>query len=258
MEKFIKLLIKDAGAILKEAYYSDISQVHYKGNIDMVTETDIRLENFINKAIIKKFPQDIIISEETNFEMKHGKRRWIIDPLDGTTNFVHKMPFVNISIALEINGEIRFGAVYNPILNELFYAEKDKGSFLNDTKISVSNNTELRNCLVATGFPYDRWERGDYYIKEFLSFTKTTQGVRRMGAAAIDLCYVAAGRLDGFFERQLKPWDMAAGSLMVLEAGGKISKYNGENWSCNDDTIIASNGSIHSNMVDILQNAHNK
>lgn len=256
MEKFIKKLIKNAGYILKKAYYEKSSNVHHKGDIDMVTETDLELESFITKTITEKFPNDIIISEETHFEMKTGKRRWIIDPLDGTTNFVHRLPLVNISIALEIDGEIKFGAVYNPILNELFYAEKDNGAFLNDEKISVSQNSEIKNCLVATGFPYDRWKKGDYYIKEFLAFTKTTQGVRRMGAAAIDLCYVACGRLDGFFERQLKPWDMAAGSLMVLEAGGSITRFDGGEWNCADETIIASNGIIHKNMADILQKAH--
>ena len=257
MENFIKSLIRDAGLILKKAYYEKSSNVRHKGNIDMVTETDLQLETFITKAISDKFPDDVIISEETHFEMQEGNRRWIIDPLDGTTNFVHRLPLVNISIGLEIDGEIRFGAVYNPIFDELFYAEKGKGAFLNDKKISVSQNAKLKDSLVATGFPYDRWEKGDYYIKEFLAFTKTTHGVRRMGAAAIDLCYVAAGRLDGFFERELKPWDMAAGSLMILEAGGKISKFNGEKWICTDKTIVASNGKIHDKMVEVLQKAHN-
>ena len=256
MKKFLINLINEAGNILREAFYTKNSLVNHKGNIDLVTDTDLKLENFITSQIKKRYPDDLIIAEEKYSLIKNAKRIWIIDPLDGTTNFVHRFPFVNISIALEIDNEIRFGAVYNPIFNELFFAEKHHGAFLNGSKITVSNNNEISNCIVATGFPYDRWEKGDYYIKEFLAFTKTTQGVRRTGSAAIDLCYVAAGRFDGFFERKLKPWDMAAGSLIVSEAGGKITKFNGNSWHYTNDTIIASNGRIHNKMVNILANAH--
>jgi len=258
METFLKTLIKQAGEILREAFYKKTSQIKHKGNIDLVTDTDIKLEKFITDTILHRFPDDAVIAEENHFEIKEAKRKWIIDPLDGTTNFVHRFPFVNISIGIEEDEQMKYAAVFNPIFNELFYAEKGKGAFLNDKiKLAVSETNKISNCIVATGFPYDRWQRGDYYIKEFLAFTKTTQGVRRTGSAAIDLCYVAAGRFDGFFERKLKPWDMAAGSLIVSEAGGKISKYNGDKWHYTNDTIVASNGKIHSKMIELIQNAHN-
>ncbi len=256
MEIFLKQLIKDAGEILKEGFFKQTSQVRHKGNIDLVTDTDLKLEEFITERIKENYPNDLIVAEENHFLIKSAFRRWIIDPLDGTTNFVHRFPFVNISIAVEEEDKIVLGAVYNPIFNEFFFAELGKGAFLNENKISVSANSEISNCIVATGFPYDRWEKGDFYIKEFLAFTKTTQGVRRTGSAALDLCYVAAGRFDGFFERKLKPWDMAAGSLIVKEAGGRITKFDGDNWHYSDDTIVASNGFIHDKMIDILANAH--
>ena len=256
MEKFLKNLIQEAGEILKEAFYKRNSQVSHKGDIDLVTDTDLKLEKFITEQILNAYPKDAVIAEENRFKLKDAKRKWIIDPLDGTTNFVHRFPFVNISIGVEINGKMHYGAVFNPIFNELFFAEYNKGAYLNGRQIHVSQNTMLKDCIVATGFPYDRWQRGDYYIKEFLAFTKTTQGVRRTGSAAIDLCYVAIGRFDGFFERKLKPWDMAAGSLIVSEAGGKITQFKGESWHYTNDTIVASNGLIHTKMIETLSKAH--
>jgi len=257
MIEFIKKIALEAGEIIKKGYYSELTNIEHKGQVDLVTETDLKSEELLKKRIKEKFPNDNIVSEETSSGYNFGKRNWIIDPLDGTTNFSHKFPVFAVSIGLEIAGIISFGVVYNPILNEMFFAEKGKGAFYNDELIQVSEKDKISNSLIATGFAYDRWEKGDFYIKEYLAFMKRCQGVRRVGAAAVDLCYVAMGRLDGFFERKLKPWDMAAGSLIVTEAGGNISQFNGEKWHYLDDTIIASNGKIHEEMIEILNVAQN-
>ena len=255
MLKFIKEIALEAGEIIRDAYYKPETHIEYKGEIDILTETDLQCEKLIIKRTLKRFPSDTILTEESEYLIGTTNRKWIIDPLDGTTNFSHRYPFCAVSIGLEIDEEIKYGVVYNPIMDELFYAEKGKGAFLNDKLIQVSNRNKISESLVATGFPYDRWQNADYYIKDYLAFVKKTQGVRRAGAAAIDLCYVACGRLDGFFERKLKPWDMAAGSLIITEAGGKITEFDGKHWCYMDDTILASNGKIHEKMIEILRRA---
>lgn len=252
MLEFIKSIAGQAGDIIKAGYQRQKNQVSHKGNIDLVTDIDLKSEDFLVKAIKDKYPSHSIITEEKDNLITESNHRWVIDPLDGTTNFSHHYPFCAVSIALEIDNRVEYAVVYNPIFSELFWSQRGKGAFLNGKKINVSQTVKISNSLVATGFPYDRWEKGDIYIKEFLAFMKRTQGVRRAGAAAIDLCYTAAGRLDGFFERKLKPWDMAAGSLILAEAGGKISRYDGSDWHYNDDTIVASNQKIHNKMIDIL------
>ena len=256
MLDFIKQLALDAGEIIKKGYFSNHTKIEYKGKIDLITKTDIESEKFIKNRISKNFPEDNILSEESEATHKDSSRLWIIDPLDGTTNFTHKYPFFAVSIALEMESKIKFGVVYNPIFNEMFWAENGKGSFLNGKKIHVSKTNKISQSLLATGFPYDRWEKGDFYIREFLAFMKKCQGVRRAGAAAIDLCYVACGRLDGFYERKLKPWDIAAGSLIITEAGGKITNYENQKWHYSNATILSSNKKIHSQMYKILKFVH--
>lgn len=255
MLKFIKKIALEAGEIIRDAYYKPETHIEYKGDIDILTETDLHCEEHIIKRILKRFPSDTILTEESEHPEGKTNPKWIIDPLDGTTNFSHRYPFCAVSIGLEIDEEIKYGVVYNPIMDELFWAEKEKAAFLNDKLIQVSNTNKISESLVATGFPYDRWQNADFYIKDYLAFVKKTQGVRRAGAAAIDLCYVACGRLDGFFERKLKPWDMAAGSLIITEAKGKITQFNGQRWHYLDDTILASNGKIHKKMIEILHRA---
>lgn len=255
LDIIIKIIL-DTGEIIRKAYKNTNTNIHYKGEIDLVTETDLQCEQYIISQINKYFPQDAILSEERDIINEGAKRKWIIDPLDGTTNFSHRFPFCAVSIGFEENSMMKYGVVYNPILKELFYAEQGKGAFLNHEKISVSDTNKISNSLIGTGFPYDRWEKADYYIREYLAFTKRCQGVRRAGAAAIDLCYVASGRLDGFFERKLKPWDMAAGSLIVAEAGGEISQFNSSKWHYSDETIVASNSIIHNEIVKILSISH--
>ncbi len=249
-------LVLEAGELIHQAYYNKEPEFDHKGDIDLVTETDLQSEELILKRIRENFPGDGILTEEQTMINPDAARRWIIDPLDGTTNFSHRFPFCAVSIGLEIDGKMQLGVVNAPILKELFWAEKGKGAFLNGKQIHVSQTAKISNSLVATGFPYDRWQKADFYIKEFLAFTRTTQGVRRAGAAAIDLCYLACGRLDGFFERKLKPWDMAAGSLIIKESGGKITQFDGANWQYSDPTILASNGMIHDEMIEILAKAH--
>lgn len=253
---YITELALDAGKIIRHAYNKTKTDIQYKGKIDLVTNTDLECEKLLISKIKEDFPHDAILTEESKIVNKGAERKWIIDPLDGTTNFSHRFPFCAVSIGFEENGIMKYGVVYAPILNELFSAELKNGAYLNNKQIQISETRSIANALVATGFPYDRWENGEFYIKEFLAFTKRCQGVRRAGAAAIDLCYVAAGRLDGFFERKLKPWDMAAGSLIITEAGGKISTFQGSNWNYSDETILASNNKIHQKMIDILKTAH--
>jgi myo-inositol-1(or 4)-monophosphatase len=252
MLETIKKIIKQAGKIAIADYNASDKIIHHKGAIDIVTQTDLKIEDFLKSKILKNYPDHDLLMEETDNELKKSNHLWIIDPLDGTTNFAHKFPFFAISIAYEENQIMQLAAVYIPFLQELFWAEKDKGAYLNGRKIQVSETAEINQSLVATGFPYDRWQKGDHYLQEFAAFMKRTQGVRRAGAAAIDLCYTACGRLDGFFERKLKPWDTAAGSLIIREAGGKVTNYSGDLQHYTEDTIIASNGIIHQNMLDIL------
>jgi len=249
-------LASEAGKIIKKGYLLKESKLKHKGAIDLVTETDLSSEMFIKNEIRRHFPDDLILAEETANIRRTAERIWIIDPLDGTTNFVHKFPVFAVSIGLQIGSEIRFGSVYNPVSEEMFFAEKGKGAFLNGEKISVSATEQISDSLIATGFPYDRWQKGDFYVVEYLAFMKKCQGVRRVGAASLDLCFAASGRLDGFFERKLKPWDMAAGSVILSEAGGVITDFNGKKWNPFAETIVASNGKIHRQMIEILASAH--
>jgi len=252
MIDFIKKLAREAGEILLEGYGISQKEISHKGLIDLVTASDLKSEEFLTQEIKSRYPDDLVLAEERSYQIRDGNRIWIIDPLDGTTNFAHGFPFFAVSIALEISSIINFGVVYNPYFKEMFWAEKGKGAFLNDQPIHVSATSILRESLLATGFPYDRWEKGEFYIKEYQAFMQRSQGVRRAGSASIDLCYLAAGRFDGFFERKLKPWDTAAGSLIIDESGGSISQFSGSKWDCRDNSIIASNGLIHEQMIKVL------
>lgn len=256
MLEFIKKIATEAGEIIKNAYDTRIEKIEHKGDIDLVTEIDLKSEQLLKQRIQEKYPEDAILAEEGQEINAGASRRWIIDPVDGTTNFTHRFPFLAVSIGVEEAGEMKYGVVFNPVLGEMFWAQQGKGAFMNGESISVSANKKLSQALIATGFPYDRWQHGAFYIKEYLVFMQNTQGVRRAGAAAVDLCYVACGRLDGFFERKLHPWDMAAGSLILTEAGGKLSRYNGEKWHYKNNTIVASNKKLHQKMVELLAKAH--
>ena len=243
---------KSAGDLLLENFGKK-QKINYKSDVDLLTEIDKKSEKLIIDIITKNFPGHNILSEESKPTDKKSSYKWIIDPLDGTTNYAHNFPFFCVAIALEIDGEIRLGVVYNPILNELFFAEKGKGAYLNNKKIKVSEIKKITNSLLATGFPYDIKESKNNNIKNFINFSLCAQAVRRPGSASLDQCYVAMGRLDGFWELKLNPWDMAAGSLIVKEAGGKVTDFSGKNFSIYKREIVASNGIIHSDMIDILK-----
>ena len=238
-----------AGAIVRENWQQP-KRIDYKGAIDLVTSVDRECERQIVDVIRRNFPDhSILAEEETDVDGAQNHYRWIIDPLDGTTNFVHSYPQFSVSIALEQNGRVIVGLVYDPIRNECFKAALGRGATLDDRAIQTSIANELDKSLLATGFPYDHRDFADFYLSYFKAFMIRCQGIRRGGSAALDLCYVACGRLDGFWELKLKPWDIAAGSLIVAEAGGKLSDFSGKPFSIRGHETLATNGLIHDEMV---------
>ena len=240
-----------AGTLLKESF-GKAHRIEKKGEIDLVTEADLAAETTILEILGSHFPEDNILSEEAGDQDLASSRTWIVDPLDGTTNFAHGFPFFAVSIALETAGEIVLGVVYSPIMEEFFHARLGKGAYLNEKPIHVSSASELRESLVATGFPYDIRKRPTRIFDRFQRMVRGSQGIRRAGAAAIDLCYVAAGRLDGYWEENLKPWDTAAGLLMVKEAGGTLTNFEGEPFNPYMQSVVAGNPSIHGEIVRTL------
>ena len=230
-------------------------QIMKKGEIDLVTEADLQSEEIIIDTIRSEFPQDSILTEESGSHDRLPDRVWIIDPLDGTTNFAHAFPFFAVSIALEIDHEMILGLVYNPYTGEWFEAVKGRGAFLNGNPLNVSSTQDLKESLLATGFPYRLHEDPRGILDLFGKIIVLAQGIRRPGSAAIDLCYVAAGRLDGFWEQGLKPWDTAAGSLIVAEAGGMVTDYQGVPYSPFQDHIVAANPFIHKALLKVLNNS---
>ncbi|MFC1855870.1 inositol monophosphatase family protein [Thermodesulfobacteriota bacterium] len=250
---------KEAGKIQLDHLGKDIDITH-KGVVDLVTKVDKLCERNIISILSEAFPDHSFLAEEENHEIDpDAKYRWIIDPLDGTTNYAHSYRFFCTSIALENvslstknYSEIVLGVVYDPVTDELFHAEKGKGAFLNNKTIKVSNTSDLSNSLLSTGFPYDIRESKDNNFDHFKKFALTAQAIRRDGAAALDLCYLACGRFDGFWELKLKPWDLAAGTLIVKEAGGRVTNFNNEELDIYNDDVLASNNSIHDEMITIL------
>jgi myo-inositol-1(or 4)-monophosphatase len=240
-----------AGEIIR-ASWQQPKVIDYKGAIDLVTSVDKECERTIVEVVRRNFPgHSILAEEETAIEGSQREYRWIIDPLDGTTNFAHTYPQVSISIALERNGQAILGLVYDPLRRECFRAIKDQGATFNGNPIRTSEVSELDKALLATGFPYDRRENADFYLSFFKAFLIRCQGIRRNGSAALDLCYLACGRIDGFWELKLKPWDMAAGALIIAEAGGRLSKFSGDQFTIWGDETLASNGLIHDEMVHV-------
>ena len=229
--------------------------VTFKGRVDLVTEVDLRSERFITARIARTFPGHTILAEEGGETERGSSYRWIIDPLDGTTNYAHGYPAFCVSIGLEVEGEMALGAVYDPIRDELFYAAAGRGAFLNRKRIQVSSEIMLSHSLLATGFPYDIAESRIDNLDNFARMYKRACGIRRGGSAALDLCYLACGRLDGFWELKLHSWDTAAGLVLVREAGGYATDFRGRTFSIYDGRILASNGRIHSQMQRVL-NSH--
>lgn len=243
---------QEAGRI-QMLHFGHSHPVEYKGEFNPVTEVDRLCEQAIVKMISDAFPEHDILTEETPFKKKGSAWKWIIDPLDGTTNYFHGVPCFCVSIGLEVEGEVKLGVVYVPTLNELFHAEKGKGAFLNNEQITVSRIDRLNKSLIGTGFPYDVHEHADFYLRYFRQFLTKSFAVRRPGSAAIDLSYLAAGRFDGFWEFKLHAWDVAAASLIVTEAGGKITDFEGRPFDIYSDEILASNGLIHQEMLQAMQ-----
>jgi myo-inositol-1(or 4)-monophosphatase len=246
---------QESGRILKKML-GNTTDISKKGEIDIVTEADLMSEKALIDNITGTFPNDRIISEETGEHGKESDRMWIVDPLDGTTNFAHSFPFFAVSIGFQVENEIVAGVVYNPFMDEFFEAEKGKGAFLNKRAIKVSNTVDLKDSLVGTGFPYDIYKDPTAVLEFLKRMIIRVQDVRRAGSAAIDLCYVAAGRLDGFWEQGLEPWDTAAGSIIVREAGGVISDYSGNPYSPFGKTILASNPAIYGKMLEVLNSSN--
>lgn len=222
----LERLARQAGAILRNGYNKEHT-VHYKGTIDLVTEADHASEAFLLSEIKSHFPGGHILAEESGNIQGSNDDLWYVDPLDGTVNYAHHIPIFCVSIGFSSNGMMTLGAVYDPMRDEMFTAERGKGAFLNGKKIRASATTELEKSLLVTGFPYDTWNTDLDNFKYFERLAKKTQGVRRLGSAALDACYVAAGRFDGFWEFKLKPWDVAAGGLIAEEAGARVTAIDG-------------------------------
>jgi myo-inositol-1(or 4)-monophosphatase len=242
-----------AGTLLRETWQQP-KIIDYKGAIDLVTSVDRESERRIVEVLQKNFPGHAVLAEEaTDLLGTQSSHRWIIDPLDGTTNFAHSYPQFCVSIALERDGEVIMGLVHDPLRRECFRAVKDQGATLNDSSLRISTVKELDKALLATGFPYDQREKADFYLGFFKAFMTRSQGIRRNGSAALDLCYVACGRVDGFWELKLRPWDTAAGALMVEEAGGRVTDLSGNKFSIWGEETLASNSAIHDEMIDVAR-----
>ena len=254
MKEFLEMAIaaaRAAGELQKERY-GGVLDIRYKGETDLVTEVDQACEALIVGLIRKRYPGHDILAEENDYASLRSGYTWVIDPLDGTTNYAHGIPWFCVSIALEIEGMVRVGVISHPMMGQLFTVVKGEGAWLNGERLGVSHRTPLRRCLLATGFPYDRATGPDNNFSNFYKFQVAARAVRRFGAAALDLAYVATGRLDGFWEAKLKPWDVAAGTLLVEEAGGIVTGYGGEPYDIRNHRIVASNALIHDEMLEIL------
>jgi myo-inositol-1(or 4)-monophosphatase len=230
-----------------------VRRIEFKGAINLVTDIDHACEKAIVGLIQGTFPDHDILAEEGSGKRKDSEYKWVIDPLDGTTNYAHGYPLFCTSIALEHRGKVILGAVYDPNLDEMFLAEQGSGARLNGKNIRVSAVGQLDKSMLATGFAYNVRETADNNLNHFSKFLMKAQAIRRDGVAAIDLCYLAAGRYDGFWELNLFPWDVAAGSLMIQEAGGRTTDFRGKPFEIYSKEILASNGSLHDSMIQVLR-----
>ena len=236
---------------LQMSHFGRAIEVSKKGRIDLVTEVDVAVERAFRAMVAERFPDHDVLAEEFGATGGRAPARhcWIFDPLDGTTNYAHGLPIFCASLGLEIDGRLEVGAVYDPWRRELFTAERGGGAFLSGQPLRVSEAATLLDALLVTGFPYNVHETAAPVVELFGEFIARAQAVRRLGSAALDLCYVAAGRMDGFWEERLKPWDVAAGALMVQEAGGQITAIDGSAFDVRKASLIASNGRIHGEML---------
>lgn len=252
LERVALRAASEAARVLKSACDRE-KVVERKSPLELVTDTDRRVEAMIVDIIRKEFPEHSVVAEESPRVTGTSDWVWYVDPLDGTTNFAHAFPHFAVSIAAAKEGQLRFGVVCDPLREETFTAHLGGGSFLNGRPIAVSRTPTLDAALVATGFPYDRCRNPDFYLSFFKAFMLRVQGIRRGGSAALDLCYVAAGRLDGFWEWKLHPWDTSAGALIVREAGGTVTDFSGNFFDPHMDQTLASNGAVHSQMLAVIR-----
>lgn len=240
-----------AGELLRSRIDS-IREVRHKGVIDLVTDVDVASEKLVSGMLLEAFPTHTILGEEGGTLGGDDSRfRWLVDPLDGTTNYTHGFPMFCVSIGLEVDGELTFGAVYAPCQEELYVGERGRGATLNGRPLAVSQTTELRQAMLATGFPYER-AAVPRALRSFEVLSFASQAVRRVGSAALDLCYVASGRFDGYWEHQVKPWDLAAGALIVVEAGGQLSATDGSAFGVDGGQVLSSNRRLHPALVEAL------
>ena len=244
-----------AGRVQRQHFRSPMT-VHKKGAIDLVTEIDLQVEREFRALIAGRFEGHTVLGEEGaaagDTSASTSRYRWIIDPVDGTTNYAHGLALFCVSIALEVDGRTELGVIYDPMADELFTAERGQGARLNGTPIQVTACFEIGDALLCTGFPYSVREKPGHLIAGFAEFMRTSRAVRRLGSAALDLCYVASGRFDGFYEESLKAWDVAAGALIVEEAGGTVTGVHGEMFTPHAGHIVASNGHLHGAMLSTL------
>jgi myo-inositol-1(or 4)-monophosphatase len=248
-------IVLRAGEIQRAGQASGF-RIDKKGTIDLVTEIDLECERMCRQVLGERFPDHDILAEEFGGAAGGSARsryRWIFDPLDGTTNYAHGLPIFCSSLGLEIDGRREVGVVYDPSRHELFTAERGEGAYLNGRLLAVSETTTLVDALLVTGFPYDMHRQGGDLVALFGAFMSRARAVRRLGSAALDLCYVAAGRFDAFWEQQLKPWDVAAGALVVEEAGGRVTGMDGTPFDAAAGHLVASNGSLHEQLLDVIR-----
>ncbi len=249
---FTIALARHAGAMLWQRF-PDVHQEMFKGAAELVTEVDKASEEMIVAALRERFPGHSIVAEEGSGQEEGSTYRWFVDPLDGTHNYAHGYPHFCVSIALWESGVPLLGVVYDPVRQECFTAVRGRGAFLNERPIHVSRRAPLVNSLLSTGFPYDKATNPDNNVAEAARVIPRLSGIRRSGSAALDLCYVAAGRQEGHWEVRLKPWDVAAGALLVLEAGGRVGGVSGRPWEIHDERFVASNGLVHDELLAALQ-----
>jgi myo-inositol-1(or 4)-monophosphatase len=244
-----------AAGRIQRRYFRQHIAIEKKGPVDLVTAADREVEAHVRDLIGARFPSHTVLGEEgaTGAASAVSRWRWIVDPIDGTTNFAHGLALFCVSIALEVDGRLELGVVYDPIADELFTAERGEGARLNGVRIAVSAREAIIDGVLCTGFPYVSTDNRAQQVEKFGAFLNRARAVRRLGSAALDLSYVAAGRLDGFWEDQLNPWDIAAGVVLVAEAGGQVTDYQGEPVNLSEGQIVASNGHLHVPMLQVLQ-----
>ena len=249
--QIVEVIVRQAGAVLMEGY-GNVRHIHQKGVIDLVTEFDKRSEEVIVSFIQQRFPDHAILAEESGHNNAISEYQWVIDPLDGTTNFAHGIPVFSVSIGLLKNNFPVVGVVYDPFRNEMFSAEVGKGAVLNNLPIHVSSHAELGRAVISTGFPYDLRTNPRNNLAQFVQFQLRTQAVRHLGSAALDCAWTAMGRLDGYWEFGVKPWDVGAGALIVREAGGRVTSTDGDDNFLSNESILVSNSLLHGQMLRVL------